>query len=368
MSRIDAKNIFEQLVVMNAFSVKTDVNNNVSETEQSTFFNFFEGSHLRSDVAVSERSINKKTDAGSSEYLAVEFVGNNLEQSQLLNNISIVTETLLIDAPDRNYNSELVMGDFLMVEGATLQDEIINNIETILLQGEYKIQNDEVVMLNGQQLEQNKISDLHEIVVNVIPLIFNNEIIGQEQTVFVLSQADDNQSVMKIWVPLTAFATGHLTQSNNFHLAESVYSLDNTLNGKELTTSKMVSHPVDRYVASSQSGEVTQVLSNRQNSIHQISKNNSGANSTINDIKQTSVQHYNSLSSQVAHEFLSKKYTFFANEEGLTIWYRDYESSDSSIKDNLSQLKNRLEKYYKIKLIGYNGKTLYSNDGGDYAS
>lgn len=370
MSRIEPKNMLENFLQTQA----TDNRSNSLDFESSPFLKMFkkdskEDSGKNTQIKdVLEQANTEKLQQQVLHELTKNFSVNEKDKVNINSK-----ELLQILASAGNQNEESALDIATLTEKVRLIEETFAGlVDNIKLQGEYKIQASEIVNLTDEKLHESEISNLHKILNNVFSEVFSYDEQSQSN-VFVSSKEDDKQSVLQIWVPLTSIATGKLAQSSDSHLAVSLYQQLNP--SLQSTTTQFRSEGYSSQLGTT-SSQIPQASKTNQSNAN-LSLSATGAkvtNSVAQEIKRTGSLHYASATAQAAQEILSKKYTFFYNDDGMTIWYRDYESSEEFIEQRLNQIKALIEKHSQIKTIGYNGKILYSNDsqaanlGEEYAS
>ena len=172
----------------------------------------------------------------------------------------------------------------------------------------------------------------------------------------------DNDSALQlaIWVPLTSVATGKLAQTNT--------------GSNTLLVSRMLGD-------AAQHKSTGTTVDSGENSLRQVSFNlhfQPGNQSNINNASTTAVKQVTTITSKETHrrenaqnsglasqansEWLNKKFTLIKGEDGITIWYRDYHTEESSSVEYLLKLEKELSQQINIKQIGLNGKVVYFNE------
>jgi len=334
MSSVDTNNLLENMFILQRNLSPNKIDNSI-KGNQSEFLRIFQN--------------EDSSGGGERNY----DIASEQQRSVVHEKLGIVTSTIYT-------NSEVESLSFLSAlstEELSIQSEIISEEFDPLLNGEYAVVNREIVDVDGVLLNAANISGLHNIASNAFDIIFNQNLSGVKQPISVVSSHDEAQSILLISVPLKGIATGNLSQSINYHLSRELYQ-------DSSESAKVKMEVGDKSGSTINQVERSVIDSSRGNS----SFNNAllaariiDANNSVSDItKKANLSQYASTASQATHELLAKKYTFFMNDDGLSLWYRDYQSSKDTIENELSVLKDILQEHSKIKVIGYNGKILYS--------
>ncbi len=162
-------------------------------------------------------------------------------------------------------------------------------------------------------------------------------------------------------VPLTALSQDQLSQLHNYKLSElnmeASEGIKNSKWDRVITVNSTVQENVKNIPQEIRYNKAKISSSNSHILLLQSAQGNVARKPGVNTIDRLA---FHQLPAPT-HDILERKYTVLGNEDGTTIWIRDYKTSQDIQASELKSLLTKVLKEPLVKRVFFNGKQIYNS-------
>jgi hypothetical protein len=162
-------------------------------------------------------------------------------------------------------------------------------------------------------------------------------------------------------VPLTALSQDQLSQLHNYKLSElnmeASEGIKNSKWDRVITVNSTVQENVKNTPQEIRYNKAKISSSNSHILLLQSAQGNVARKPGVNTIDRLA---FHQLPAPT-HDILERKYTVLGNEDGTTIWIRDYKTSQDIQASELKSLLTKVLKEPLVKRVFFNGKQIYNS-------
>jgi hypothetical protein len=162
-------------------------------------------------------------------------------------------------------------------------------------------------------------------------------------------------------VPLTALSQDQLSQLHNYKLSElnmeASEDIKNSKWDRVITVNSTVQENVKNIPQEIRYNKAKISSSNSHILLLQSAQGNVARKPGVNTIDRLA---FHQLPAPT-HDILERKYTVLGNEDGTTIWIRDYKTSQDIQASELKSLLTKVLKEPLVKRVFFNGKQIYNS-------
>lgn len=292
------------------------------------------------NIGKAQLPLNNLTNLDSSNPIEI------LEQDKYSNSQSFFN--LVFNAEDKekatDVESSSITTDMNTAEGVSTSF-LLEGIENVVRNGNEQGESYDFIQLNSSIVE-----------LAVSEFTMHRTIESEESKI----EQDASYEFLVI-VPLTALSQDQLSQLHNYKLSElnmeASEGIKNSKWDRVITVNSTVQENVKNIPQEIRYNKAKISSSNSHILLLQSAQGNVARKPGVNTIERLA---FHQLPAPT-HDILERKYTVLGNEDGTTIWIRDYKTSQDIQASELKSLLTKVLKEPLVKRVFFNGKQIYNS-------